>query len=132
MLHLSANGSDHPSHWRRTVDPGGWPVAADRAYTDVAVVGAGITGLTTAFLLKQTGYRVMILEADKVGSGSTGGSNGRLSALEAPAFATRERERGPEGARIFAAAMGWTMDQVAETVESLDIPCGFTRRPALT
>lgn len=45
---------------------------------DVAIVGGGITGITTALLLKKSGLKVAVLEAREVGKGTTGHSTGNL------------------------------------------------------
>lgn len=49
---------------------------------DVVVVGAGLTGLTTALLVAQAGRRVLVLEAHHVGAGTTGRSTAKLSLLQ--------------------------------------------------
>jgi glycine/D-amino acid oxidase-like deaminating enzyme/nitrite reductase/ring-hydroxylating ferredoxin subunit len=131
MTHGANSGPRYPSYWKQTNEPSEFPPANGPTSVDVAVVGGGITGLTTAFLLKRAGLRVAVLEADRVGGGATGGSFGRLSALDALAYATIERERGPEAARTYAAANQWGLAQISDTVHDLDIDCGLTTRPAL-
>ena len=49
---------------------------------DVVVVGAGITGLTTALLLARAGQSVAVIEARHVGAGTTGGSTAKISLLQ--------------------------------------------------
>lgn len=49
---------------------------------DVVVIGAGITGLTTAVLLARAGKRVVVLEARYVGAGTTGNTTGKVSLLQ--------------------------------------------------
>lgn len=49
---------------------------------DVAVIGAGITGLCTALLLARSGKRVIVVEARDIGAGATGNTTGKLSLLQ--------------------------------------------------
>ena len=48
---------------------------------DVAVLGAGIVGLTTALLLERQGARVAVLEARRVAAGASGYNTAKLSSL---------------------------------------------------
>lgn len=57
------------------------PVEAGRSF-DVVVMGAGLTGLTTALLLARGGARVGVLEARHVGAGTTGNTTAKLSLLQ--------------------------------------------------
>jgi glycine/D-amino acid oxidase-like deaminating enzyme/nitrite reductase/ring-hydroxylating ferredoxin subunit len=121
-----------PSYWTQTSERSEFPTARGRIQVDVAVVGGGITGLTTAFLLKREGLRVAVLEADRVSGSATAGSLGRLSALGALTYATLESERGAEAARTFAAANQWALEWIVETVGEVGIDCALRARPVLT
>lgn len=55
-----------------------YPALADELRVDVCVLGAGITGLSTAIHLADRGYRVAVLEAQRVGWGASGRSGGQM------------------------------------------------------
>lgn len=56
------------------------PIPEDRL--DVVIVGAGLTGLTTALLLARAGQRVAVVEAREVGAVTTGNTTAKLSLLQ--------------------------------------------------
>jgi glycine/D-amino acid oxidase-like deaminating enzyme/nitrite reductase/ring-hydroxylating ferredoxin subunit len=122
----------NPAYWSMGVDHPGYPALAGRASADVAVVGAGITGLTTALLLKREGLRVVVLDAGRVGGGITGHSTAKVTSLHALTYATLEKEKSETDAAIYARANQWAVDAIAELVGELGIDCGLERRPALT
>src|SRR3954470_24748315 len=119
----------NPSLWvgtseRATAGPGDLP-----RRVDVAVVGAGITGLTTAYLLAAEGATVAVIEAGEVCSGVTAYTTAKVSALQRTTISEIRRRLGAERAQAYAAANAAAVDQVAELVENLAIDCEFTRAP---
>ncbi|GAB2882083.1 FAD-dependent oxidoreductase [Nocardioides pacificus] len=85
MSSLWRDGRPSPLPVQSTVD-GEW---------DVVVVGAGITGLTTALLLARAGQSVALIEARQIGYGTTGGSTAKLSLLQGTTL-SRIKRRHPE------------------------------------
>jgi len=61
------------AHWQTD-----YPLLAGEHRCDVAVVGAGFTGLSTALHLAERGYDVAIIEANRVGWGASGRNGGQL------------------------------------------------------
>ena len=101
--------ADQPSRspWVAQLAPAGPPRPLDAdANTDVAIVGAGIAGVATAFfILRQTDRRVMLIERDRVGRGATGHNAGQLTTYFERPLSDIAREFGAgmaiEGQRAF-------------------------------
>ena len=71
---------------------------------DVIIVGAGITGLTTALLLQQAGKRCLVVEAGKIGFGTTGGTSAHLNTFFDATYPEVESDFGKEAAKELADA----------------------------
>ena len=114
------------------------PLAGDTR-TEVCVVGAGIAGITTAYLLARAGRQVVVLDDGPVGGGETGRTTAHLSNALDDRYVELERMHGQVGARL-AAASHTAAIQVIETIireeASPAISCGsmatFSGPPATT
>lgn len=71
---------EHPrSYYAATQSPATrYPALQGEVRTDVCVVGAGFTGISTALTLAERGYRVTVVEAKRVGWGASGRNGGQL------------------------------------------------------
>ena len=95
--------------------------------TEVCVIGAGIAGVTTAYLLAKAGKRVVVLEDGPVGGGETGRTTAHLSNALDDRYHVLERLHGSEGARIAAASHGAAIDRIEAIVREESIDCDFRR-----
>lgn len=68
---------------------------------DVAVLGAGYTGLSTALALREAGIDVVVLEQDHAGAGASGRNSGHLSTTIGSPAKALVRSLGEERARTF-------------------------------
>ena len=60
------------SYWIATTPDSNYPALPSDIRVDVAILGGGIVGITSAFLLKQAGVSVAVIEADRIIKGATG------------------------------------------------------------
>ena len=97
---------------------------------DVAVLGAGIAGVTTAYLLAVAGVDVVLLEADAVGCGTTGHTTAKVSSAHGLLYARLAEAHGVETAGAYARLNERAIDLIAEIGEQEAIPCAFRRRDA--
>lgn len=104
----------HTSYWQETLGaPARRYAALDHDLTvDVAIIGGGITGLTAAAELKAAGKRVAVLEADEIGSGTSGYTSGHLDATTDLSLPRMISEIGEDHASIAAVALRQSIDQI--------------------
>jgi glycine/D-amino acid oxidase-like deaminating enzyme/nitrite reductase/ring-hydroxylating ferredoxin subunit len=105
----------------------------DRDLTvDVAVLGGGIVGLTTALLLEREGLRVALLEARHVGAGASGFNTAKLTSLQGLTYSNLTGKLGQDAARTYAEANEAGIVRVFELAEQLGIDCDLRRKPNFT
>lgn len=120
----------HPSMWEDRSRPAFPQPAPAPGSVDVLVVGGGLTGLTTALLLARAGVAVAVLEARRIGSGTTGASTAKVSLLQGTKL-SRVRSRHPlRIARAYVEANREAQAWLREFCETHDVP--FDLRPAAT
>ncbi|MDO6391546.1 FAD-dependent oxidoreductase [Pontibacter sp. BT731] len=96
---------------------------------DVAIIGGGITGITAAHQLAKAGKRVAVLEARRVGGGTTGWSTGNLYVPVGPYFHHIAKTRSQEVASTVAQARFTALNFIEQHAQQYSIDCHFARRP---
>ncbi|MDQ4059445.1 MAG: FAD-binding oxidoreductase [Actinomycetota bacterium] len=101
---------------------------------DVLIVGAGYTGLWTAYYLNraQPDLRIAILEKEVAGFGASGRNGGWCSALFAAGHRKIERAAGRDGVIAMQRAMFETVDEVGRVIEEEGIEADFEKAGTIT
>jgi glycine/D-amino acid oxidase-like deaminating enzyme len=101
---------------------------------DVAIVGAGFTGLWTAFHLLRADptLRIVLLEQEIAGSGASGRSGGWCSGLVPTSLATLRRIYGPHGALALVRSLQATVDAIGDLAAAEGIDCRYVKSGSLT
>ena len=97
---------------------------------DVAVLGAGITGVTTALLLKREGLKVALVEAARVAHGASGYSTAKVTSQHSLTYSKLHSRFGDDGARAYGAANQAGLALIVRLSEELGIDCDLRRKPA--
>ena len=124
--------SRHKSYWNATAPASAFPVLSGEIDVDVAIVGGGIVGVTTARLLKDRGLTVALLEARRVGEEVTGKSTAKITSQHNVAYTSIASKFGEEGARLYGEANQAGLATIRSLAERHNISCNLETRPAFT
>ena len=120
------------SYWNATAPRSDFPRLAGEIDADVAIVGGGIVGVTTARLLADRGVRCALVEARRIGEGVTGKSTAKITSQHSLALTAIERKFGEECAQIYADANEAGLRAIVGFADRHAIDCNLERRPAFT
>ena len=123
---------DYVSYWSKSAPGREYPPLAADLDCDVAVVGAGIVGVTAALELQREGASVALLEARHIGAGATGYTTAKLSALQGTIYSRLASRYGDDVLRAYAELNLSGLEAIARHVDELGIDCDFRRKPNFT
>lgn len=123
---------EHHSLWLATTPQTGYPALSGDLRVDVAIVGGGIAGLTTAILLKQRGKRVAVIERGHIAEHVTGHTTAKITSQHNLIYDHLIRSFDEETAHAYGAANQAAIEFVASFAASERIECDFRRAPAYT
>jgi glycine/D-amino acid oxidase-like deaminating enzyme/nitrite reductase/ring-hydroxylating ferredoxin subunit len=115
------------SYWIASTPEPNRPSLAGNLVVDVAVIGAGIAGLTTADLLKKAGLTVAVIDAGRVAAGVTGHTTAKISVTQGTIYSDLIAKHGESAARTYAAGNAAALEHIAARVEAESIDCELTR-----
>ena len=120
------------SYWVDTVPGTDFSPLSGTVQVDVAILGGGIAGLTSAVLLKEAGLTVAVVEARRVARLVTGHTTAKLTSAHEILYNYLASHFGKEQARQYADANEAAIGKVESFIERNKIACDFTRTPAYT
>jgi glycine/D-amino acid oxidase-like deaminating enzyme/nitrite reductase/ring-hydroxylating ferredoxin subunit len=127
-----ATTSAAESLWLATAPEGAFPALDRDLHVDIAVIGGGIAGVTAALLLKRGGASVAVIEALGVGSGVSGCTSAKVTALQATILSTIRSRHDDAATATYAEASRAAVEKVAALAAEEGVECDLVRRPAFT
>jgi glycine/D-amino acid oxidase-like deaminating enzyme/nitrite reductase/ring-hydroxylating ferredoxin subunit len=118
------------SYWNATAPASAFPALSGEIEVDVAIVGGGIVGVTTARMLKDRGLTVALVEARRLGEEVTGKSTAKITSQHNIAYTTIKRKFGEDGARLYAKANETGLRTIRELAARYGIDCNLETAPA--
>jgi glycine/D-amino acid oxidase-like deaminating enzyme/nitrite reductase/ring-hydroxylating ferredoxin subunit len=97
---------------------------------DVTIIGAGITGITTALMLQKAGKNCIVIEAGTVGYGTTGGTSAHLNTFFDASYPEIETDFGEDAAKLLADSGKESLAQIKDFIDLYHIECDFEYKGA--
>lgn len=116
------------SIWNQFADTYEYPVMKGDTEADVAIIGAGVTGISTAYLLAQRGYKVVVLESLKVGGGTSSHSTGNLYSTIDKNLGHLKEKYDTNAIRQVVSSRAAALDLMEKWIRVNNIDCDFKRQ----
>ncbi len=118
------------SLWMATTPPTDY-LSIERGVTaDAVIVGAGLAGLAIAYSLQKQGFKVAILDAHRIATGTSGNTTAKITSQHGLIYSHLRSGFGRAGAKTYAEANEWAIAEIERTIEKEHIHCDFFRLPA--
>ncbi len=98
--------------------------------TEVAVIGGGMAGILTAYYLQKKGKEVIVLEADRIGSGQTSGTTAKITSQHNLIYGKLIGQVGMDQARQYASANQAAIREYKHLIQKHAIFCDFVELPS--
>jgi glycine/D-amino acid oxidase-like deaminating enzyme/nitrite reductase/ring-hydroxylating ferredoxin subunit len=113
------------SYWIDSASLPSFPTLDQDLDVDVAIVGGGITGITAAYLFKQAGQRVALLDRAQFAAVDTGHTTAHLTCVTDLRLQSMARIFGRDHTKAVWDAGAAAMDQILTLIRHEDIACDF-------
>jgi glycine/D-amino acid oxidase-like deaminating enzyme/nitrite reductase/ring-hydroxylating ferredoxin subunit len=124
---MQSDAGQNLSVWMATAQMSERPPLARDTRADVCVVGSGIAGLTTAYLLLRSGKSVVVIDDGQIAGGASARTTAHLSNAFDDRYHVIERLHGRDGAGLVAQSHTAAIDTIEAIVREEAIECDFER-----
>ncbi|MFC3038878.1 FAD-dependent oxidoreductase [Virgibacillus xinjiangensis] len=118
------------TYWRDSIELPTFPPLEESISVDVAIAGAGITGITAAYLLSSQNIKVAVLDADQILNGTTGHTTAKITAQHGLIYDEFIQHFGEEVASKYYQAAEEAKELIKQNIEKHQIECDFQTEDA--
>ncbi len=117
------------SYWIGSTPETDYPELSENIKTDILVVGGGITGIATAYLLQKEGLDVVIIDANRIVQSTSGHTTAKITSLHSVKYAKLIKQLGEEGAGKYGEINEKAISMIEDIIKENNIQCDFSRQP---
>lgn len=116
--------------WLDTTESAGLPAFSGEAEADVVIVGGGLVGMLTAFLLASSNQSVILLEAGEIGGDVTGHTTAKITSQHGLIYTDLKKKFGEETARLYGQSNEAGLKLLDSIVHSYNLRCDYKKTDA--
>ncbi len=117
------------SYWIGSTPETDYPELNENIKTDILVVGGGITGIATAYMLQKEGLDVVIIDANRIVQSTSGHTTAKITSLHSVKYAKLVKQLGEEGAGKYGEINEKAISMIEDIIKENNIQCDFSRQP---
>lgn len=118
------------SYWMASTPQPAYPTLDEDINVDVAIIGGGIVGISTAYMLCMQGVKTAILEADRILQGTTGHTTAKITSQHGLIYNKIKSQMSEEFARQYSDANESAIRMIEKIAKENDIECDFVPQSA--
>lgn len=127
---LSKNENIPKSYWLDSAPDTNYPTLKEDIDTDILIVGGGLAGLSCAYALHKEGFKITILEADRIAQGASAHTTAKITSQHGLIYGKIKSKLGEELAQQYAEANEKAIDEIGKIVKENNIDCDYIGQSA--
>ena len=102
-----------------------YPKLKSNIETDVCIIGGGLTGISSAYILAKSGVKVVVLEKNQIGKSTTGNTTGKITSQHGLFYEYLVQSEGTEFAKRYLEANEEAIKNIKNIIDTEQIECDF-------
>lgn len=126
----SKNKNISKSYWLDSTPGTNYPILKEDFDTDILIVGGGLAGLSCAYLLQKEGFKITVLEADRICQGASGHTTAKITSQHGLIYNKIKNSLGEELAQQYAQANEKAIYEIEKIIRENNIECDYKKQSA--
>lgn len=118
------------SYWLASTPKTNYPTLEEDISVDIAIVGGGLVGISCGYLLQNQGYKIAILEADRVCQGTTAHTTAKITSQHGLIYNQLKNKVGEETAKLYAESNELAISEIGKIIVDNGIDCEYISQSA--